>query len=340
MLRQAFVLGFLFFAVVTLAQQNQPAKCTNSTFARLANSQGEDPCTVGIKFGQICDPGFSIPVANSTQVYQPVRAGADTQCICSTVYFTLLTVCGACEGAETVLWPLYSENCGHSFVDEMPPVPLPSDLAIPHWALTPLSTNGSINPAAIEADTQPDITASTSSTTQSPSQTPSSPVTSSPTPSQSQAADNGGGGGGGGTNAGAIAGGVVGGVVGLAILAALAFFLRRHQNRKKANGSTEYGNVQTSAPPPGWVSPEQGSTLRSMSHYRDNSYGSDSPKLYNPDDPSTFPAPVTAPMSPTLLRPTSPGHQPTINSSFSAFPHTTDHGEWSQYRPMSAAPEI
>ncbi|THU82048.1 hypothetical protein K435DRAFT_844507 [Dendrothele bispora CBS 962.96] len=349
MLRQmSSILGSLFLVAAVLspealAQSSSPAKCTNQTFAGYSNSRGVDPCTVGIEVGQICDPGFTIPSGDPGQTYTGVRAGADTQCICSNVYYNLLVVCGACEGAETVLWGVYSSNCTSTFEGMPPTVPIPAGLAIPHWAFTPVLSNGSVNVPAIIADNSPDVTGTASATTQSASQTgPSSPVT--PTsflPSPSQSPDNSSGGGG-GTNAGAIAGGVVGGIAGLIILAGLAFFLHRYLNKKKVADGAESGNARplTSVSPPGWVSPEQGSTLRSMSHYRGDSYGSDTaPKLYNPDDPSTFPPPVHS----TIVRAVSPG-QPTINSSFSAFPHTTtpsEYGEWSPYnRPTSTAPEI
>ncbi|THV04365.1 hypothetical protein K435DRAFT_835457 [Dendrothele bispora CBS 962.96] len=344
MLGRTYILGSLFLAAAvlspeTFAQSSTPAKCTNSTFAHYSNSQGVDPCTVGIQVGQICDPGFTIPSASRNAVYQGVRAGADTQCICSNVYYNLLFVCAACEGATAVSWDVYSSNCTDKFEGMPPTVPIPSGLAIPHWAFTPLLSNGTVNVPAIIADNSPDVTATSSATTQSASgpSSPATPTSSSSSPSQSP--DNSRGGGGGGTNAGAIAGGVVGGVVGLALLAALAFFLRRHLNKKKADsGESGSAGAQMSIPPPGWVSPEQGSTLRSMNHYRGDSQGSGTPKLYNPDDPSTFPPPT----HPNIIRATSPG-QPTINSTFSALPRTTpsEHGEWNPHnRPMSTTPEI
>lgn len=333
----------------TLAQS---ANCTRDI--GLKNSQGEDACAVGIKVGQICDPGFTIPPITPGHFYGGPQAGRSTQCTCSTVYFTLLTVCGVCQGVDEIPWTTYNFNCSTKFesngnVSESFPVAIPPGLDIPHWAFTPLLQNGSIDPLRIQADTQPDVTGSAPSTS-SASVTPSSPVkTTSPSPSQSQDPDNGGSDGGGKSNAGAIAGGVVGGVVLLALLAVLAFFLRRRLVRNKGpnvavmeSGPGHPQTTQTTLTSQGWTSPD---TLRSNgnsngmpSYYVDHSLGSRSPtppKLYNPDDPATFPPPV----SPSILRSTSPG-QPTINSTFSTFPHTTpsELGEWHPYR--TSTPEI
>ncbi|KAF5343927.1 hypothetical protein D9758_012121 [Tetrapyrgos nigripes] len=333
----------------------QAANCT--TDIGLKNSQGEDACAVGIQVGQICDPGFTIPPITPSHFYSATQAGKTTECICSTVYFTLLTICGVCQGVDSLPWTTYSANCtaktvSDGNVSDSFPVPIPPGVDIPHWAFTPLLQNGSIDPLRIRADTQPDVTGTTSSTTSTPA-TPSSPVTtSSPAPSQSQASDSAGSGGGGTKpNAGAIAGGIVGGVVLLALLAALAFFIRRrNQNNSRGLGATpaaEFGRpqkmMQTAPTTPGWTSPE---TLRDSggatmsNHYPDHSFGSRSPtppKLYNPDDPTTFPLPISS----SILRPTSPP-QPTINTTFSAFPHTapSEHGEWHPYRPDTASPEI
>ena len=66
--------------------------------------------------------------------------------------------------------------------------------------------------------------------------------------------------------------GVVGGVVGLAALGALGFFLKKRGERGNSNGILE--------PNPLAYNPAMTERV----------YGP--PKLYNPADPSTFPAPI------------------------------------------------
>ncbi|KAK7460673.1 hypothetical protein VKT23_009388 [Stygiomarasmius scandens] len=221
--------------------------------------------------------GYTIPpIGQDASGYD--GPGEDKPCICSTVFFSLVTVCSYCQGGDMVTWPEFVVNCTTTVENALPsPIPIPpgSDFAIPHWAFLPLEGNGTINFTAIGLDNQPDVTISTFATT----------TNTSSAPSQSQTANNEGGGK--GTNAGTIAGGVVGGVLGFSILAAVAFFVHRRLTQKKLASSIETGKIQRSTPP-GW---EEGSTLRT-SQYLEKAPGSG--RFYNPDDPSTFPPPVSA----------------------------------------------
>ncbi|THU78567.1 hypothetical protein K435DRAFT_811444 [Dendrothele bispora CBS 962.96] len=275
MLEGAFVLGATVLSSVLLKTlaQNQTAKCTSEGYTGYYNSRGEDPCTIATQVGQSCDKDFWIPAASSQAgVIAMYSLGdySDMPCLCSTIFYALFDLCARCQGAQVPAWETLSSNCSHTFETEWPPgVPFPSD-PIPHYAFLPLSSDGHINFDATRIDNQPEVTADPQSTSPTSTSATTS-ATTSPTPTQT--ADST-------THTGAIAGGVVGGVLGMVILTALLFFVRRRLIQKKAIDRAGNGNIQ---PFSRWVTgPEQGSALR-------NSNGAETQKLYNPEDPSTFP---------------------------------------------------
>ncbi|THV01332.1 hypothetical protein K435DRAFT_928277 [Dendrothele bispora CBS 962.96] len=266
MLKGAFVLGAAVLSSVLLKTlAGTTATCNDGFPTGWDNSQGKDPCAIAIQVGQSCDH------ANVTYGSVP----EDEACLCSTVLYALFALCAMCQGAQTYAWGTYSLNCSHTFETEWPPtVPFPSGLAIPHYAFLPLSTDGQVDIVAMKEDKQSEVTADPQSTSPTSTSATTS-ATTSPTPTQ--IADST-------THTGAIAGGVVGGVLGLVILTALLFFVRRRLIQKKAIDSPGNGNAQ---PFSQWVTgPEQGSALR-------NSNGTETQRLYNPEDPSTFPVSVS-----------------------------------------------
>ncbi|THU92032.1 hypothetical protein K435DRAFT_862851 [Dendrothele bispora CBS 962.96] len=274
MLKGAFILGAAVLSSVLLKTlaQDQPAKCPGEFWTGWDNSQGEDPCTIAIQVGQSCDHSYDIVAASSGQYNNLVE---DVACLCSTVFYALYDLCAQCQGAQTYAWKTYSLNCSHTFETEWPPtVPFPPRLAIPHYAFLPLASDGHIDFDAASKDNQPEVTADPQSTSPTSTSATTSATTS---PEPTQTADST-------THTGAIAGGVVGGVLGLVILTALLFFVRRRLIQKKAIDSAGNGNAQ---PFSQWVTgPEQGSALR-------NSNGTETQRLYNPQDPTTFPVSVS-----------------------------------------------
>ncbi|KAF5343893.1 hypothetical protein D9758_012119 [Tetrapyrgos nigripes] len=177
-------------------------------------------------------PDFFIPAIGPGQFYGPTGNNTEPEinpCTCSTVYFSLLTVCSACQAADTAA----------------PPAPLPTGLAIPHWAYLPLLANGSVNVAAIVADhhilpTEADILGPSSSAETSK---PSSPVSASTSAIASPSIHR--------QNTGLIIGAVVGPVAFLALLALCTgwWCLRRKSNSTghRQNDKEESAEVKSSA---------------------------------------------------------------------------------------------
>ncbi|KAK0198945.1 hypothetical protein F5146DRAFT_1131890 [Armillaria mellea] len=160
---------------------------------------------------------------------------------------------GAQVGGGITIWSIYNLNC--TTIYTVFPHDIPSGTAVPHWAYLSLLSNGTVDIADAETDTGAEVTATAtaSSASTATSTIASGPETTSASSSGSSKGDTGG-----------IVGGVVGGVLGVgAIVIGIIFFvLRRRQKRP--------GRSQ--CPEPIFVAP--------------SSMGQ---KLYDPNDPSTFP---------------------------------------------------
>ncbi|KAH7929702.1 hypothetical protein BV22DRAFT_1029104 [Leucogyrophana mollusca] len=263
---------------------------SNYTWAN--NNMGQTPCVVASYLQAPCHPNGANITALTNSSYEYTPPQVVTQCECNTVLYSLVSACGGCQGAEWVTWQYWITNCSGNTYNEEYPRPLPSQTEVPAWAYLGL-TNGTWDPVAA----QQDLSAPESSASAVPSSTAistpstSASTTSTPTPKSS--------------NVGAIVGGVVGGVVGLAILSILIFLFLRRRSRSTGSDTTS-GKM---------MHPDHAPMSQSYPHDFNVSqaYGQpDQTKLYNPDDPTTFPRspePSVVYTASTLpVSPTRPGH--------------------------------
>ncbi|PPQ63071.1 hypothetical protein CVT24_005926 [Panaeolus cyanescens] len=170
----------------------------------------------------------SIPPGN--HYVGPTFATADV-CKCSTVYYSMMSACGGCQGLSFANWTAWSTNCPESFIQlQRFERTIPSGTTVPNWAfLDVVASNNTFNATAAQLNIGLTPTSSflpSSSVSDLPPTTTSSPLTSSSSPPvQTQVAEKAG------HNAGAIAGGVVGGLVGVAaIVLAILWFCTRKRN--------------------------------------------------------------------------------------------------------------
>jgi len=235
-------------------------------------------------------------------------------CKCSTIGYNLLSACDACQGQTWIPWTEYITNCSETMPPSTFPNPVPSGTRVPKWALM---DDTSVNLwDAITAETVGDspealpgavLGAATSSTSVAgaghvtTTLGASTRVAGSPSSATSGVTGSSGkSSGSGSSNTAAIAGGAAGGVVGLAIIGALLFyFLKRRQPPKApsaafvADGSTAtqpVAQMSQLAPP---LPSDDGST-----------YAPGTPvtpvKLYNPNDPTTYPGYQSLPTTPDV----------------------------------------
>ncbi|KAH7913750.1 hypothetical protein BJ138DRAFT_1124146 [Hygrophoropsis aurantiaca] len=230
------------------------------------NSLGQSPCVVASYLQAPCHPnGANITaLVNSTYEYTPPTTV--TPCECNTVTYSLISACGGCQGATWVTWDYWTLNCSGSTSNQQYPRPLPSGTAVPAWAYLAL-TNGTWDSTAAQQDiSAPESSASVvQSSTASSAPSGSASVPSQPNNSNQKSS----------SNTGAIAGGVVGGVVGLALISAIILFILRRNSRNSSgqmadSGHAPYQDYKYSSPAYGHADPNQ-------------------TRLYNPDDPTTFP---------------------------------------------------
>ncbi|KAI0356569.1 hypothetical protein OH77DRAFT_1423500 [Trametes cingulata] len=288
----AFLLAALFAVVPReVSGQGTTAYCS-AGYEWMSNSKGQSPCLISSYLFTPCSsqtaswvfplsPGFHY----NTPQNNPTSA---TPCRCNTVLYSMIAACSTCQGqgAFVVPWSLYAENCSTVYVNNYPEG-IPVGTAVPAWAYLDITTTNRFDPVAAEAlvnqgapESTPSSNSPTAGTvlTNAPSATstaigaPQSPDSNTDSPSSSKKSNN----------LGAIVGGAVSGGVGLiAIGLVLFFWLRR---RREMARDTPTGPVDLTGP-------EYGGTVEKLAggEYAAVPPPIPSPKLYDPDDPSTFP---------------------------------------------------
>jgi hypothetical protein len=124
----------LFLPVIVDAQEQAP-ECS-SAFDWARNSKGQSPCVVARYLASQCSAtGYTIPpLETPADLYGgPNLHAANTSCVCSTVYYALLTACASCQQGNSPTWTTYTTNCTEGVIlGFMQPVPPATD--IPQWA--------------------------------------------------------------------------------------------------------------------------------------------------------------------------------------------------------------
>ncbi|KIJ69011.1 hypothetical protein HYDPIDRAFT_36114 [Hydnomerulius pinastri MD-312] len=268
------LLGIITSIPETLAQGTN-ATCSSS-FAWANNSLGQTPCTVSSYLEAQClTGGYFVPALPEGDYYTPPSGQYANACECNAVAYSLVSACAACQGAEFAPWQAWITNCNSSSANL--PEAVPPGTAVPSWAYIPVNENGNWNSTAALLNAS--ATTSTSTPGAPLQTTPGSPIqTTGPSTTTTASSSSG-------TNVGAIAGGVVGGVVGLLAISGVAILCIRKRGFRPAK---RYSSGQTAeAILPNMSQPTPGYAFSSESAHYPVEVG----KVYNPDDPSTFPVP-------------------------------------------------
>ncbi|OBZ76312.1 hypothetical protein A0H81_03608 [Grifola frondosa] len=273
-------------ALLLLFFHETAAQATCMTgFEWMYNSMGQSPCLVAGYLSVPCgftNPNDIFPLANNKTFYAPT--GGALECDCNTVAYSMLSACSLCQGAIVGSWTDYSSNCTNSSIvignywED-----LPVGTTVPAWAYLNVTVQNTFDVVAAQAFASrdhPDSTATSApqtTTTSGNATITNTPLTAasnstqtatgiafetSPSHNLSKSA-----------RSGAIAGGVVGGVVVLSLLGlGLCYFARRRRRTAVTAASN----------------PKHFDDGTSMAY----SLQTESflpPKIYNPDDPSTYP---------------------------------------------------
>ncbi|TFK42438.1 hypothetical protein BDQ12DRAFT_274708 [Crucibulum laeve] len=259
------------------SQSGNTAFCTTAGLS--LNNLGQSPCEVASRLGGLCSATdtFNITQLQTGFVYIGPSLNNANECVCSTVFYSMLSACAACQEKNWLRWSTYKINCTTVYTGVFAPG-IPPGTSVPAYAYDDVTTSDGFNATtALQESNLPESTALPQATTSVPTTSPNSTAASA---SNSKSSNH----------AGAIAGGVIGGVVALAVIAGIAFwFIRRHRSSRIAP-SQAYGNVTP------------------MTNASTGAFAAMPPaKLYDPSDPSTFP--VSTSTFPTTNA-TIPSHEP------------------------------
>ncbi|KAL1946690.1 hypothetical protein VTO73DRAFT_14794 [Trametes versicolor] len=291
--------------------QGTNATCILGAFDWMSNSLGQSPCLLS---SYLLTPRYHDMASywvfplGPAQHYQTVldNAFSDTPCVCNTVYYSTISACATCQGQELFIpeWSTFSFNCTaptiSGYSENIPP-----NTAVPAWAYLDVRGLDTFDPTSAQDVAQEDLPESTALS----SAGPTSSLVGRPSTSGSASATGSPNGNNGGnndasskksTNIAPIVGGAVGGVVGLiAINLAIFFWLRHRRNAARdapmgpvdltTGEDKQYSDKSTGLQiddhgVPAMEYKQPVSPLASASH-----------KVYDPDDPSTFPDNFVAP---------------------------------------------
>ncbi|KAI0812739.1 hypothetical protein BC629DRAFT_961577 [Irpex lacteus] len=264
------------FIVLALVQRRATAQipsasCLPGTYDWLNNSLGQDPCQVATDLCHACRP-IRHPsdcqldqFSDEGDYYQNVER--PVSCDCSTIEWMLLGACGACQGGATAVlpWSNWSSNCTDGVWFSELPVDVPATTRIPAWAYLN-TTNGNyfhlsdisdfLNQPGDHPDSSASMPLATTSIAGSPSETATSPADDAK-----------------GNIVPPIVGGVVGGVGGLLIIFSGLLYWFKHR----------HSSLQTQASDPHMKAAK-------MTYMSSRLFLGSTKKLYDPNDPTTYPA--------------------------------------------------
>ncbi|KAL0946688.1 hypothetical protein HGRIS_012875 [Hohenbuehelia grisea] len=224
--------GLLLFWAVLYNVCFVDAQATNAvcaaSFGWASNSLNQSPCLVAAYLQSACIPNFSVPALPSGNHYFGPPPGGVNECSCSSVVYSLISACGACQNRTWADWGTWRTNCGAEVTNVGRfPRDIPGGTAVPGWAFMNISTtNNTFFPAVAQALVGTPEATGSAKPTAAPSPENTTPQTTLSTlPSISAAPSRSGATSTSHSNAGAIAGGIVGGLAVIAIIAILAWWI-------------------------------------------------------------------------------------------------------------------
>ncbi|KAH9973130.1 hypothetical protein BGW80DRAFT_1560735 [Lactifluus volemus] len=271
-----------FFSRHALSQfLKSSAICTLASFDWTYNSMDQSPCEVTAALANPCYDSSPIPAIPPGYSYSGPRVNDGITCKCSTVVYSLLSACAACQGGSWISWSNYIQNCSGSDLSRPYVFAIPSGTSVPYWARIDITVKGTWDPDESRAvgdtpEAGPGAVINTPSASAILSS--SSKATHSPTATSSKS--------GGSSNVGAIAGGIVGGIVVISAIASIFFFLGRRKRRLGSPTAPVFD--PTPQPLMDEVRPQSSEGGPFVTPPLPDSRAP-AIRIYDPEDPSTFP---------------------------------------------------
>jgi len=275
-----FYVFFLALAAVPAAvAQSANANCTDiPTYNWVFNSKSQSPCLVAEDLATVCDRnGFTLYPLSPGGSYGGPSEDQNNNCHCTSVFYSLISACAACQDGSWIPWTQYIQNCSTQVFLTVYPANIPSYTSVPHWAYLNVSaSNNSFNLDAASSASGPESISPGSATA-------GAGTTGSTSTSKSSSHSK--------ASPGTIAGAVVGSIIGASIIVGgILYWLnkkRKAAKRKAARMSeTSEGPLYGTSPPPfppSTTSPPP-PTISTTLHSPDQPM-----VLYDPDNPATYP---------------------------------------------------
>lgn len=303
----SFVALSLAVALLPSARsQTTNATCVNPASSWTSNSRGQSPCLMTAYLENACEPDagwevIALPTPGNNQTYGGPSASQATPCTCSSAVYSLISACAYCQGNPAPFWSDWTEDCSTSY-NGVYPHTIPEGTTIPAWAFGSISGDQwdpTIARAAQQANPQESLAPGATPISTGSSSTSSSPTSSStapPSPSNTTFPSTKKK-----SNVGAIVGGTVGGILGAIALAIVGFFVRRGHQKSISTSTAElpFSNVNNDEKSVSTGVP----TVPSSPDHLMATNQQPPMKLYDPNDPSTFPTATLnyMPSSPTSM---------------------------------------
>ncbi|CAL1716286.1 unnamed protein product [Somion occarium] len=294
-IRRVSILSGLILALASFVPgalaQGTNAICKNG-FRWMVNSRGQSPCSVAAYLLTPCIDNRSdayVEALHPSSHYLPPSPSTATPCQCSSVHYSMLQACAICQGGPSVPWSTWVMNC-NAAAHQSYPYDVPAGTSVPAWAYLDISLldNFDVTSAEALADTHPPDSTAIGTATSTGNVAPTTSGTTSTSNRR--------------TNVGVIVGGVIVGVIGLALVGgAVWWFMRRRWHTKVHVSASQFkisdeelmvsDNEKQSQQQPLLSSPvpQMGMSPPPFAPHPVPTSPPIAEKIYNPDDPSTFP---------------------------------------------------
>ncbi|KAK0210853.1 hypothetical protein DFS33DRAFT_330493 [Desarmillaria ectypa] len=216
-----FAWGILLYLSKSWLVLAQEATC-NETFndSWVYNSLNQSACSIASSLMGACTSAtFTVVPLKEGQIYDGPWKGSDKPCLCSSVYYSLLSTCAFCQNRSYASWSSWSTNCTRVYVSVYPGE-ISGNTAVPHWAYQNVTIYNDFNETIAASDTD---------ASESIGAVPSATATSSVPPTITAS---------GKLKSGIIIGAVVGGFVLLAILGLVIWLVIRRRYKPKPSKGT------------------------------------------------------------------------------------------------------
>ncbi|KAJ7581079.1 hypothetical protein C8J56DRAFT_256550 [Mycena floridula] len=130
---------------VASAQSSFPT-CVLASYQWSFNSQNQSPCEVAAQLLGVCTGGsYTLPSLPMENHYLGPTIDTRNPCQCSTVAYSMVSACAACQNSTITAWSEWTTNCATVSLDVFPE-PIPQGTFVPGWAFLDVKASDGFDP--------------------------------------------------------------------------------------------------------------------------------------------------------------------------------------------------